>query len=101
MDDSAANYVELIQQAGIKEQSAKNSQNIKDSQSRGEDKSAQLEPYSGFCLDFQIEFDHPGIPQDTQHYQFEFSSKGYIANVGNARTFGFMRDIEYLQKKTI
>ena len=52
-------------------------------------------------MDFEIEFEHPGIPKDTQHYQFEFSTKSYIENVGNARTFGFMRDIEHLQKNNL
>lgn len=103
MDGSAENYVELVLQAGIEEQSApkKFLKILKTVRVEEGDKSAQLEPYAGFCLDFQIEFDHPGIPQDTQHYQFEFSSSNYIENVGNARTFGFMRDIEYLQKNNL
>lgn len=103
MDGSAANYVDLILQAGIEEQSApkKFLRILKTVKVEEGDKSAQLEPYPGFCLDFQIEFDHPGIPKDTQHYLFEFSTNNYIANVGNARTFGFMRDIEYLQKNNL
>lgn len=103
MDGSAENYVQLILEAGIKEQTApkKFMRILKTVRVEEGDKSAQLEPYSGFCLDFEIEFKHPGIPKDTQHYQFEFSTKSYIENVGNARTFGFMRDIEHLQKNNL
>jgi len=103
MDGSAENYVQLILKAGIEEQSApkKFMRILKTVRVEEGDKSAQLEPYSGFCLDFEIEFEHPGIPKDTQHYQFEFSTKSYIENVGNARTFGFMRDIEHLQKNNL
>ena len=103
MDGSAENYVQLILKAGIEEQSApkKFMRILKTVRVEEGDKSAQLEPYSGFCLDFEIEFEHPGILKDTQHYQFEFSTKSYIENVGNARTFGFMRDIEHLQKNNL
>lgn len=103
MDGSAENYVQLILKAGIEEQSApkKFMRILKTVRVEEGDKSAQLEPYSGFRLDFEIEFEHPGIPKDTQHYQFEFSTKSYIENVGNARTFGFMRDIEHLQKNNL
>ena len=103
MDGSAANYVDLVLQAGIELQSAAKQflKILKPVRVEEEDKWASLEPYLGFHLDFQIEFDHPAIPQDTQHYQFEFSTKSYIENVGNARTFGFMRDIEYLKKNNL
>lgn len=103
MDGSAANYVDLLLQAGIEEQSAAKRflKILKPVRVEEEDKWAVLEPYPGFHLDFQIEFDHPGIPKDTQHYKFEFSTKSYIENVGNARTFGFMQDIEYMQKNNL
>ncbi|WP_296403964.1 UDP-3-O-acyl-N-acetylglucosamine deacetylase [Psychrobacter sp.] len=103
MDGSALNYVQLLLKAGITEQSApkKFLKLLKTVRVEEGDKSAQLEPYDGFCLDFQIDFDHPSIPKDTQHYLFNFSIQNYIENVGNARTFGFMRDIEYLKDNNL
>lgn len=103
MDGSAANYVQLLLQAGIEEQPAEKKflKILKTVRVEEGDKFAQLEPYSGFFIDFEIQFDHPSIPKDTQHYQFEFSTRNYIENVGNARTFGFMQDIEYLQKNNL
>ncbi|WP_019671736.1 UDP-3-O-acyl-N-acetylglucosamine deacetylase [Psychrobacter lutiphocae] len=103
MDGSSAQYIELLLQAGIQEQEvAKQFMKITKPVSVADgDKWARLEPYSGFRIEFEIDFDHPGIPKDTQRYDFEFSSKGYIEEVGKARTFGFMKDIEYLKSNNL
>lgn len=103
MDGSAANYVTLLLEAGIEDQAAPKQfmKILKPVKVVEGDKWAQLEPYDGFSLDFEIDFNHPGIPKDTQRYRFEFSLHNYIENVGNARTFGFMRDIEHLQKNNL
>lgn len=103
MDGSAAQYVELLLEAGIQEQDEPKQfmKIIKPVRVTEGDKWAELVPDESFSLDFEIDFDHPGIPKDTQFYSFDFSTENYIKNVGNARTFGFMRDIEYLQKHNL
>lgn len=103
MDGSAAQYIDLLLEAGIAEQQSpkKFMKILKPVRVEEGDKWAELLPSDGFSIDFEIDFDHPGIPKNTQNYHFEFSTKNYISKVAKARTFGFMRDIETLQKNNL
>ncbi|CAM3989510.1 MULTISPECIES: UDP-3-O-acyl-N-acetylglucosamine deacetylase [Vibrio] len=103
MDGSASPFVYLLQSAGIEVQNAakrfiriKKPVRVEDG-----DKWAELVPYNGFRLDFEIEFEHPAIDSDEQHMLFDFSSKSFVKEISRARTFGFMRDIEYLQSQNL
>ncbi|ANO32082.1 UDP-3-O-acyl-N-acetylglucosamine deacetylase [Vibrio breoganii] len=103
MDGSASPFVYLLQSAGIEVQNAakrfiriKKPVRVEDG-----DKWAELVPYDGFRLDFEIEFEHPAIDSDEQHMLFDFSSKSFVKEISRARTFGFMRDIEYLQSQNL
>ncbi|GLT18539.1 UDP-3-O-acyl-N-acetylglucosamine deacetylase [Vibrio zhanjiangensis] len=103
MDGSASPFVFLLQQAGIEEQNvAKRFIRIKKPvRFEDGDKWAEFVPYNGFRMDFEIEFNHPAIESDEQHLLFDFSSQGFIKDISRARTFGFMRDIEYLQSQNL
>ncbi|CAM3570735.1 UDP-3-O-acyl-N-acetylglucosamine deacetylase [Vibrio aquimaris] len=103
MDGSASPFVFLLQQAGIEEQNvAKHFIRIKKPvRFEDGDKWAEFVPYNGFRMDFEIEFSHPAIESDEQHLLFDFSSQGFIKDISRARTFGFMRDIEYLQSQNL
>ncbi|NVJ56751.1 MAG: UDP-3-O-acyl-N-acetylglucosamine deacetylase [Vibrionaceae bacterium] len=103
MDGSASPFVFLLQQAGIEEQNAlKRFIRIKKPvRFEDGDKWAELVPYNGFRMDFEIEFNHPAIESDEQHLVFDFSSQGFVKEISRARTFGFMRDIEYLQSQNL
>ncbi|RJX74399.1 UDP-3-O-acyl-N-acetylglucosamine deacetylase [Vibrio sinensis] len=103
MDGSASPFVFLLQQAGIQEQNAlKRFIRIKKPvRFEEDDKWAELLPYNGFRMDFEIEFSHPAIDADQQHLKFDFSSQSFIKDISRARTFGFMRDIEFLQSKNL
>lgn len=103
MDGSASPFVYLLQSAGIQTLNApkrfiriKKPVRIEDG-----DKWAELVPYNGFRMDFAIEFNHPAIDADEQHMLFDFSSSAFVKNISRARTFGFMRDIEYLQSQNL
>ena len=103
MDGSASPFVFLLQSAGIEELNApkqfiriKKPVRVEDG-----DKWAELVPYDGFRVDFQIDFDHPVISQTRQHMTMDFDSCSYVNEVSRARTFGFMRDIEYLQSQNL
>ena len=63
------------------------------------DKWAEFKPYNGFSLDFTIDFNHPAIDASTQRYTLNFSADAFMRQISRARTFGFMRDIEYLQSR--
>lgn len=101
MDGSAAPFVFLLLDAGIEElNSAKKFLRIKENvRVTDGDKWAELAPYNGFSLDFTIDFNHPAINSSTQRYKLDFSAKSFVRDISRARTFGFMRDIEYLQSK--
>lgn len=103
MDGSASPFVYLLQSAGIEElNTAKKFIRIKKPvRIEDGDKWAEIRPYNGFRLDFTIDFNHPAIDSDDQKLVFDFSSQSFIKDISRARTFGFMRDIEYLQSQNL
>lgn len=103
MDGSAGPFVFLLQSAGVVEQGApKRFIRIKRAvEVREGDKIARFEPYDGFRLGFTIEFNHPAIPTTQSRAVVEFSTANYIQEVSRARTFGFMRDLEYMRERNL
>ncbi|NRA23261.1 MAG: UDP-3-O-acyl-N-acetylglucosamine deacetylase [Oleispira sp.] len=103
MDGSAGPFVFLIQSAGIAEQSkAKRFIRIKKKvEVREGDKVASFVPYNGFKVTFEIDFDHPAFKKSAQHASLDFSSTSFVKEVSRARTFGFMKDIEFLRSKNL
>ena len=102
MDGSAGPFVFLLQSAGIKEQdAAKKFIRIKKEVTvREDDKVATFKPFDGFKVTFSIEFDHPVFEERNQVASIDFSSTSFVKEVARARTFGFMRDIEFLRSQT-
>ncbi|TBR44739.1 UDP-3-O-acyl-N-acetylglucosamine deacetylase [Marinomonas agarivorans] len=103
MDGSASPFVFLIQSAGLEEQDAykkfiriKKPVTVEDG-----DKSASLKPHDGFKLSFSIDFDHPAIGEDVQSTSVEFSTTAFIKEICRARTFGFMKDIEFFKTNNL
>ncbi len=103
MDGSAGPFVFLLQSAGIAEQeAAKRFIRIKRPvEVREGDKLARFSPYDGYKLDFTIEFDHPMIPSAQSRATLDFSTAAYIQEVSRARTFGFMRDLEFMRERNL
>ncbi|MBA1149337.1 UDP-3-O-acyl-N-acetylglucosamine deacetylase [Ectothiorhodospiraceae bacterium WFHF3C12] len=103
MDGSAGPFVFLIRSAGIQEQDApKRFIRIKRPIRVAEDdKWAQFEPFEGFKVGFTLEFDHPLFKSEDQTAEVDFSSTSFVKEVSRARTFGFMRDFEYLQEQKL
>ncbi|NUO77582.1 MAG: UDP-3-O-acyl-N-acetylglucosamine deacetylase [Lysobacter sp.] len=103
MDGSSGPFVFLLQSAGIHEQDApKRFIRIRHPvEVREGDKVARFEPYDGFRLDFTVQFDHPAIPASQSRAVVEFSTANYIQEVSRARTFGFMRDLEYMRERNL
>ncbi|MDU3392228.1 MAG: UDP-3-O-acyl-N-acetylglucosamine deacetylase [Klebsiella oxytoca] len=101
MDGSAAPFVYLLLDAGIDELNcAKKFVRIKETvRVEDGDKWAEFKPYNGFSLDFTIDFNHPAIDSSSQRYAMNFSADAFMRQISRARTFGFMRDIEYLQSR--
>ncbi|KLJ02339.1 UDP-3-O-acyl-N-acetylglucosamine deacetylase [Luteimonas sp. FCS-9] len=103
MDGSSGPFVFLLQSAGVVEQAAPKRfiRILSPIEVREGDKIARFEPYDGFRLDFTIAFDHPAIPLAQSRAEVEFSTEAYIREVSRARTFGFMRDLEYMRERNL
>jgi UDP-3-O-[3-hydroxymyristoyl] N-acetylglucosamine deacetylase len=99
MDGSAGPFVFLIQSAGIEEQdAAKRFVRIRRPvEVTDGDKWARFDPFDGFKVNFEIEFDHPLFKRHLQRASMDFSSTSFLREVSRARTFGFMRDMEMLR----
>jgi UDP-3-O-[3-hydroxymyristoyl] N-acetylglucosamine deacetylase len=99
LDGSAAPFVYLLQSAGIELLNApKRFIRVKQTVRVEEgDKSAEFRPYEGFSLTFRIDFDHPVFRNASPEVTLDFSRQSYIQEVSRARTFGFVKDVEYLR----
>lgn len=101
MDGSAISFCLLLDEAGIEEQNApkkiicvKKPVEVSDG-----DKFVRLLPHDSAQFDFRIKFDHPVIGEQSAH--FEFSTKNFVEEIARARTFGFAKDIQYLQSQNL
>ena len=103
MDGSSGPFAFLVQSAGIAEQRApKRFIRIRKAvEVRDGDKWVRFEPHDGFRVEFTIDFDHPAIRQGSCRADLDFSTTSYLKEIARARTFGFMRDIEYLRQRNL
>ena len=103
MDGSALPFVYLIQSVGIEElNAAKRFLRIKKPiRVEEDDKWAELVPYNGFKVDFAIDFEHPVISKTGQSMTMDLTSSSFIKEISRARTFGFMKDIEFLRSHNL
>jgi UDP-3-O-[3-hydroxymyristoyl] N-acetylglucosamine deacetylase len=101
MDGSAISFCLLLDEAGIEEQAkTKEVIRIKKAIEIEEDGSyVRLTPSESATFDFEIDFAHPAIGK--QRKRFELSTTGFINEIARARTFGFAKDIQYLQSQNL
>ena len=99
MDGSARPFVDLLKDVGTRVQSkGKKLLVIKEKIAVSEgDGTAMFLPSPEFRITYKIEFNHPAI--GVQSYQMNFSDISYEEEICEARTFGFLRDVEYIQAK--
>jgi UDP-3-O-[3-hydroxymyristoyl] N-acetylglucosamine deacetylase len=103
LDGSAASFVFLLQSAGIELQNAPRrfirvKQPIEVREGEGANqKWARLDPYHGYKLSFEIDFDHPAVDSTGQRVEFDMSEQNYSRDIARARTFGFTRDVEMMR----
>ncbi|MBJ90204.1 MAG: UDP-3-O-[3-hydroxymyristoyl] N-acetylglucosamine deacetylase [Woeseia sp.] len=103
MDGSAGPFVFLLQSAGIQEQSvAKKFIRIKKKiRVEDGDKWAELTPFNGFKVNFNIEFNHPVFNKLSKSESIDFSSTSFLKEVSRARTFCFLKDVEALRANNL
>jgi UDP-3-O-[3-hydroxymyristoyl] N-acetylglucosamine deacetylase len=103
LDGSAASFVFLLQSAGIELQNAPRRfvrllKPVEVREGTGESaKWARLEPYHGYKLSFEIDFDHPAVDATGQRVVFDMSIGSYSRDIARARTFGFTKDVEMMR----
>ncbi len=97
MDGSAISFCLLLKEAGIKIQSApkKFLKIKKEIKVELDGKVAKLSPSNETTFSFKINFDHPAIGE--QFYKFNFSTSNFIEEIAKARTFGFLKEVQYLR----
>lgn len=103
LDGSAASFVFLLQSAGIELQNAPRHfirviKPVKVREGTGaSEKWARLDPYHGYKLSFEIDFDHPAVDVTGQQVAFDMSTGSYSKDIARARTFGFTKDVEMMR----
>jgi len=97
MDGSSISFCLLLDEAGIQEldKSKKVILIKKVVEVKDGDKFVRISPSLEASFNFNIDFSHPVIGK--QKEKFEFSRIGFIKEIARARTFGFVKDIQYLQ----
>jgi len=99
MDGSAAPFIYLIQEAGIKSLQAPR-QYLKVlrpiSISRG-NKRIALYPSDYFKVTYSIAFDHPLLRHQAR--TIRLSGESFIEEIAPARTFGFLEEVEMMRKQ--
>jgi UDP-3-O-[3-hydroxymyristoyl] N-acetylglucosamine deacetylase len=101
MDGSSISFCLLLDEAGIEEQDApKKILRVKQVVEVKEgEKYVRLSPSQNASFDFKIKFDHPVIGEQSE--SFDFSTGEFIEEIARARTFGFAKDIQYLQSQNL
>ncbi len=101
MDGSSISFCLLLDEAGVEELDApkkiirvKKAIEVQDG-----DKFVRLLPHDSATFDFRIKFDHPVIGEQSE--SFDFSTHNFIEEIARARTFGFAKDIQYLQSQNL
>ncbi len=103
MDGSAGPFVFLLQSAGVVEQDVfkKYIRIKKEVRVDDGDKWASFSPFNGFKVTFTIDFEHPAFEEHLKTATMDFSSTSFVREVSRARTFGFMKDIEFLRENNL
>jgi UDP-3-O-[3-hydroxymyristoyl] N-acetylglucosamine deacetylase len=105
LDGSAASFVFLLQSAGIELQKAPKRflrvlKPVEIREGEGPNlKWARLDPYNGYQLTFEIEFNHPALNATGQRVTFDMGSGQYKRDIARARTFGFTKDVEMMRAR--
>ncbi|MCU0941349.1 MAG: UDP-3-O-acyl-N-acetylglucosamine deacetylase [Hydrogenophaga sp.] len=103
LDGSSASFVYLLQSAGIVAQKAPKrfirvTRPVEVREGEGRNlKWARLDPFHGYRLSFEIEFDHPAVNASGQRVEFDLGSGNYSREIARARTFGFTKDVEMMR----
>jgi len=99
MDGSAAPWVYLIQDAGVRDLSAprRTIRVLRPLQVQHGDKRAALYPSDQFKITYSICFDHPLLRH--QQKTVDLDEQTFVDEIAPARTFGFLKEVEMLRQR--
>jgi len=97
LDGSCRLFIEKIEETGIAVQDALRRYIVieKPIEVRQDGKVAGVYPYAGLKATYIIDFEHKAIGH--QEIRMDLTPESYGRELGQARTFGFVSDIEYLK----
>jgi UDP-3-O-[3-hydroxymyristoyl] N-acetylglucosamine deacetylase len=97
LDGSSEPFVEMIEIAGLRSQGVprRTIEVLKPIQIGSDDRFARLEPHDGFELDVTVDFESRAI--GCQRVVFACTPEAFADELGSARTFGFLHQVEALR----
>lgn len=98
LDGSAAGYLALIEEAGVQPQFGirRVIEVLRRIEVSHQDARAALTPASERSFEFLLDYAEPVIGR--QHYDFPFTPEGFKRDIAPACTFGFLRELDALNK---
>jgi len=99
MDGSAAPFIFLLKTVGTRVQAAPKQFIVirRPVELRDGDKTLAVYPARELKITFSIAFDHPLLRQ--QRYTLSFSDRAFEREISRARTFGFLHEVEAMQRR--
>lgn len=97
LDGSSEPFVEMVEMAGLRSQGVprRMMEVLRPVQVGEGDRFARLEPSEGFELDVTVDFESRAIGR--QRVVFDCSPEAFASELGSARTFGFLHQVEALR----
>jgi UDP-3-O-[3-hydroxymyristoyl] N-acetylglucosamine deacetylase len=98
MDGSAAPFLFLVQEAGVKKLSTPRRylKILRPLQIAHSDKRIAIYPSDHFKVSYTISFDHPLLRHQSRTERI--TEHGFAESIAPARTFGFLKDVELLRQ---
>ena len=99
LDGSALPVVEALRRAGFRSQSAprRAARVTREFSLEKDGKFISVRPFDGFRVNYTIRFPHPVIGEE--HFSLDITPETFEREVAPARTFGFLKEVEYLHSR--
>ena len=99
LDGSAREVVEALRSAGFVRQDAPRrvARIARECRLEKDGKSIIARPFDGFHVDYTIRFPYPVIGE--QRFALDVTPESFAEQIAPARTFGFLKEVEYLHSK--
>ncbi len=99
LDGSAKVVVEALQRAGLRTQNAPRrvARVTREFSLEKDGRFISVRPLDGFRVDYTIRFPHPAIGE--QRFALNITPESFEKEVASARTFGFLKEVEYLHSR--